>query len=259
MVYPRIPETFWSYTYSLPFVGKRATMPPLGLLTVAAIAGDQLECRLVDMNIEKLTDRDLRWADLVMVSAMIVQADSFAHVVARCNDQGIPVAAGGPYPTSCHEEISGVDYFVLGEAELTLPPFLKDLREGRPQPLYTSESWADMTTTPVPRFDLCNLDAYNSLPSSFPAGVPSTVSSVISSTFSATAAGPRRPRISSVSYKRRTISVSKVISLSSMITSSGIVDAWKSSCARYTTGRLNTITRSSSLPRPVSTLPVMMR
>lgn len=172
MVYPRIPETFWSYTYSLPFVGKRATMPPLGLLTVAAIAGDQLECRLVDMNIEKLTDRDLQWADLVMVSAMIVQADSFADVVARCNDQGIPVAAGGPYPTSCHEEISGVDYFVLGEAEVTLLPFLKDLREGRPQPLYTSESWADMTTTPVPRFDLCNLDAYNSLPVQFSRGCP---------------------------------------------------------------------------------------
>ncbi len=147
-------------------------MPPLGLLTVAAIIAEDFECRLVDTNIEPLTAEALAWADLVMISAMIVQADSFQKIVDRCVRAGVPVVAGGPYATSCRQSITGVDYFVLGEAEVTLPDFVHDYLDGHALPVYESDSWANMEKSPVPRYDLCDISAYNTMPVQFSRGCP---------------------------------------------------------------------------------------
>ncbi|MCU0848384.1 MAG: B12-binding domain-containing radical SAM protein [Spirochaetes bacterium] len=163
MVYPEIPTTYWSFRHAMPFAGKKALMPPLGLITVAAMIPAHYEIRLVDMNISRLDERDVLWSDIVFISAMIVQKDSFARVVETCNRLGRPVAAGGPYPTTSHDEIRGVDHFILNEGEVTLPKFIADYQAGRPAGIYTDETKPDITKTPVPRFDLLEIDAYGSM------------------------------------------------------------------------------------------------
>ncbi|HEX4845902.1 MAG TPA: B12-binding domain-containing radical SAM protein [Geothrix sp.] len=172
LVYPEMPPTYWSMRYALPFIGKKAVFPPLGLLTVAAMLPEGAEVSLVDLNVEPLTEAAVARADLVFISAMIVQKESMARVVRLCNALGKPVVAGGPYPTSCHEQIQGVAHFVLNEAEVTLPRFLEDYARGQAQPLYTSTERPDLTRTPPPRFDLVRRKDYAEMALQFSRGCP---------------------------------------------------------------------------------------
>jgi len=119
LVYPKIPQnTFWSYSHSLPFVNKKSSLPPLGLITLASLFPPQYELKLIDMNVETLKDKDLKWADAVFISAMIVQRESFLRVVERCKQFSLIIVAGGPYPTSSWEEIKDIDHFILGEGRI---------------------------------------------------------------------------------------------------------------------------------------------
>jgi radical SAM superfamily enzyme YgiQ (UPF0313 family) len=172
LVSPRIPTTYWSYKYALPFVRKKALLPPLGLATVAGMLPEDYELKLVDMNVEALRLEDIEWADMVFLSAMIVQQKSFEKVVAICRQCGTPVVAGGPYPTSSFEKIEGVDHFVLDEAEYTLPEFLRDLEQGTAAHVYRAEGRPDLTLTPLPRFDLIDVELYESMPLQFSRGCP---------------------------------------------------------------------------------------
>jgi len=131
LVYPEFPDTFWSFKHALKFVHKKAGAPPLGLLTVAAMLPPDWEKRLVDLNVRGLTDEDLAWADYVFISAMIVQRESAQDVIKRSKTAGVQVVAGGPLFTMEHEHFPDVDYFVLNEAEETLTPFLRDLKQGQ--------------------------------------------------------------------------------------------------------------------------------
>jgi radical SAM superfamily enzyme YgiQ (UPF0313 family) len=172
LLYPKIPPTYWSYKYALPFLGFRATMPPLGLITIAAMLPDNYEVKLVDMNIQELRRDDITGADLVFISAMIVQKESFQQAVDLCNECGTPVAAGGPYPTTSHQAIRGVDYFILNEGEITLPRFIYDLEHGNPKKLYMDTAKPDITKTPAPRYDLLEISAYAAMPVQSSRGCP---------------------------------------------------------------------------------------
>ena len=141
LVYPEFPDTFWSFKHALKFVRKKAGSPPLGLLTVAAMLPQEWEKRLVDLNVSSLTPKDLSWADYVFISAMIVQRDAARAVIERCKAVDVKVVAGGPLFTMEHEQFPEVDYFVLNEAELTLPPFLADLANGTPSPSTTLQNF----------------------------------------------------------------------------------------------------------------------
>ena len=156
LVYPQYPDTFWSFKYALKFISKKASFPPLGLLTVAAMLPHHWDKRLVDMNVAGLKDDDLEWADYVFISAMIVQKKSAEEVLNRCREFNVKVVAGGPLFTTGYEEFQGVDHFVLNEAENTLPVFLEDLKHGRARKLYTSKEWPDIEKTPSPQWDLIN-------------------------------------------------------------------------------------------------------
>lgn len=172
LVYPEIPPTYWSMRYSLKFIGKRATLPPVGLLTVAAMLPADWSVTLVDMNVEKLRDHHIREADVVFISAMIVQKDSMEAVIRRCNLAGKTVVAGGPYPSGAWESIEGVDYFVLGEAEDILPEFLRDFEAGTARHIYREECPPDITRTPAPRFDLLRKGRYASMALQYSRGCP---------------------------------------------------------------------------------------
>jgi radical SAM superfamily enzyme YgiQ (UPF0313 family) len=172
LVYPEFPPSYWGFRYALELLGKRASMPPLGLLTVAAMFPESWDLRLVDLNVEPLGDADLEWADLVLTSTMVVQQRSLAEVIARSNALGKPVAVGGPHPTSFSAEISGADHLVLDEVEETFPRFLADFEAGRAAREYRPESKPAVTTTPLPRFDLLDLSAYGSMALQFSRGCP---------------------------------------------------------------------------------------
>jgi radical SAM superfamily enzyme YgiQ (UPF0313 family) len=172
MLYPEFPVTFWSFSHALKFVHKRAALPPLGLLTVAAMLPGDWDKRLIDLNVAKLRDADLAWADLVFVSGMIAQRDSARAVVARCRAAGKTVVAGGPLFTSEHADFEGVDHFVLNEAEITLPEFLRDLANGRAERLYTTSVLPDLRDAPVPLWELADLRRYGSMSVQYSRGCP---------------------------------------------------------------------------------------
>lgn len=150
LVYPEFPDTFWSFKHALKFIRKKAGAPPLGLMTVAAMLPAKWEKRLIDLNTASLTPADLAWADYVFVSAMIVQRDSARALIARCKDAGVKVVAGGPLFTMEYENFPDVDYFVLNEAELTLPTFLADLADNHAQRIYSTTEFPDIQQTPIP-------------------------------------------------------------------------------------------------------------
>ncbi len=172
LVYPQYPETFWSFKHALKFISKKAAYPPLGLLTVAAMLPKEWEKKLVDMNVTDLSDRDIRWADYVFISAMAVQKDSVKCVLRKCQRLDAKVVAGGPLFTTEHEEFDGVDHFVLNEAEITLPLFLEDLKNGQAKHIYTSDTWPDITTTPVPSWELVDMRKYSSMSTQYSRGCP---------------------------------------------------------------------------------------
>jgi len=172
MVYPEFPDTFWSFKHALGFVRKKASAPPLGLITVAAMLPRDWSVRLVDMNVRPLANNNITWADMVFISAMTVQRQSARAVIARCKEAGVKVVAGGPLFTSEHEDFPEVDHFVLNEAELTLPPFLEDLARGIPQRLYRTDAFADIRQTPAPRWELLDLPRYATMSVQFSRGCP---------------------------------------------------------------------------------------
>jgi radical SAM superfamily enzyme YgiQ (UPF0313 family) len=172
LLYPEFPDTFWSFKHALQFIRKQASTPPLGLLTVAAMLPPEWELRLVDLNVDELTDVDLAWADCAFLSAMIVQRDAARRLIARCSMAGLKVVAGGPLFTIEPDAFPEVDHLVLNEAELTLPPFLADLAAGRAQHLYTTSEFPDVCQSPTPLWHLVNLKRYASMALQFSRGCP---------------------------------------------------------------------------------------
>jgi radical SAM superfamily enzyme YgiQ (UPF0313 family) len=172
LVYPKFPDTFWSFTYALSFIGKKAAFPPLGLITVASLLPASWSRRLVDLNVDSLTDKDLSWADMAFISGMAVQRKSAREIIARCAGINLKVVAGGPLFTAEPDQLGDVDHLVLDEAEVTLPPFLSDLHDGHPQKIYRASDFCDIGDTPAPSWDLVNTRRYAALNIQFSRGCP---------------------------------------------------------------------------------------
>ncbi len=172
LLYPKFPETFWSFAYALKFIRKKSAFPPLGLLTIAPLLPSQWARRLVDLNVEPLTDSDLQWADLALIGGMAVQRASALELIERCKAAHVKVVAGGPLFTSEPEQFAMVDHLVLDEAELTLPRFLADVQNGCPQPVYRAAGFCDIHETPAPEWSLIDLRKYASMSIQFSRGCP---------------------------------------------------------------------------------------
>ena len=152
LVYPQYPDTFWSFKHALRFILRKAAFPPLGLLTVAAMLPGEWKKQLVDLNVNALTDKDIKWADYVFISAMVVQRTSTQEIIQRVKKLGVKIVAGGPLFTTEPEQFDDVDHLVLNEAEITLPLFLADLEKGNPQHIYCTDEHPAITehsTSPV--------------------------------------------------------------------------------------------------------------
>ena len=174
LVYPLFPKTFWSYEKILELVNRQVLLPPLGLVTVAAILPQEWEFKLVDRNIRAVTEAEWEWADVCIFSAMIVQKQDLIDQIKEAKRRGKLVAVGGPYPTSVPDEAisAGADYMILDEGEITLPMFVEAVQRGDKSGIFRTTQKPDVTTTPIPRFDLLELDAYDSMSVQFSRGCP---------------------------------------------------------------------------------------
>ena len=172
LVYPRNPETFWSFKHSLPFVSRKCSFQPLGLLTIAAMMPPAWELRLVDLNAEDLLDEDIVQADYVLISGMIVHKASIREVVARCRRLGTPLIAGGPVFTTDAESFPEIEHFVIGEAEDLMPTLVDDMEHGTVRPVYQAPDRPDIRRVPVPRWDLVDMRNYVTMSVQFSRGCP---------------------------------------------------------------------------------------
>ena len=174
LIYPEFPQSFWSFNRALELVDRKALLPPLGLVTVAAILPQDWEYKLVDRNVRSITEEEWNWAEMVIVSAMIVQSKDFRDQIQEAKRRQLPVAVGGPYPTSLPEEShdAGADFLVLDEGEMTLPMFVEALENGETSGTFRSGDKPDVTTTPIPRYDLLEMDAYDNMSVQFSRGCP---------------------------------------------------------------------------------------
>jgi radical SAM superfamily enzyme YgiQ (UPF0313 family) len=172
LVYPVFPDTYWSFRHALAFEGRQAAFPPLGLLTISAMLPRDWERKLVDMNVEDLWPDDIEWADIVMVSAMIVQRESLEHVVNLCRKMGKKVVVGGPYVSTSSERLPDADHIFIGEAETTLPEFIHDLELGIERKIYKADERPSLLNTPVPDFSLVDMRHYSAMNIQYSRGCP---------------------------------------------------------------------------------------
>jgi radical SAM superfamily enzyme YgiQ (UPF0313 family) len=175
LLYPRFPKSFWSFEKTLALVGRKAMLPPLGLVTVAAILPQEWNFKLVDINLREVTEAEWEWAETVILSAMIVQKTDLLHQIKEAKRRGKKVGVGGPYPTALPHEVTdvGADYLILDEGEVTLPMFVDAVNRGETSGTFRSGGEKpDVTGTPIPRFDLLEFDAYSEMSVQFSRGCP---------------------------------------------------------------------------------------
>lgn len=174
LVYPEFPDTFWSFKHALPFQGKRSAFPPLGLLTISAMLPKHWQKRLVDLNVQRLKDSDLDWADVVFFSAMLVQGPSLQEHLARAKARGRRTVVGGPIVSAHDPSISAADHRVEGEAEELIRCLAEDLEQGGAREHYIDPQVVDVTRVPLPDMHLARLGRYSSMSVQFSRGCPFT-------------------------------------------------------------------------------------
>jgi radical SAM superfamily enzyme YgiQ (UPF0313 family) len=172
LIYPEFPETYWSFKHALKFVGKRAAQPPLGLMTIAALLPGTWNKRLVDTNVERLSDRDLAWADVVLLSGMHIQRESLAAIVERCRARGLRTVVGGPIASSIPAAELNVDHVVIGEAESLIAGLARDLEQGTAKPVYQAAERPEMCTSPLPDLSLIKMHRYSTMAVQYSRGCP---------------------------------------------------------------------------------------
>jgi radical SAM superfamily enzyme YgiQ (UPF0313 family) len=174
LIYPRFPKSFWSFEKTIELLDRKAMLPPLGLVTVAAILPQEWNYKLVDINVREITEAEWNWAELVVCSAMIVQKEDLLAKISEAKLRGKKVAIGGPYPTALPQEVASADYLILDEGELTIPLFVEAIQRGEPSGTFRAPNGErpDVTITPVPRFDLLEFDAYAEMSVQFSRGCP---------------------------------------------------------------------------------------
>ncbi|MGO9795622.1 MAG: cobalamin-dependent protein, partial [Terracidiphilus sp.] len=154
LVYPQFPDTYWSFKHALKFVGKRAAQPPLGLMTIAALLPGEWKKHLVDTNVERLRERDLAWADVVLISAMHIQRESLAAIIERCRARGLRTVVGGPIASSLSAADLKADHVVIGEAESLIADLARELEQRTARPVYQAAERPEMSSSPLPDLSL---------------------------------------------------------------------------------------------------------
>jgi len=172
LVYPRFPDTFWSFRHALSFQGKRAAQPPLGLMTVAALLPASWNKRLVDRNVERLRDSDLAWADVVLLSGMHAQQEDLLALVRRCRCLGLRTIVGGPIASNVAAPALEADCVVIGEAEDLIDALVHDLESDTLRPVYQADEYPSLERSPLPDLSLIRMNRYSTMAVQYSRGCP---------------------------------------------------------------------------------------
>jgi len=172
LIYPESPNTYWSFKHALPFQGKRSAYPPLGLLTIAPLLPAHWKKRLVDLNVRPLRETDLEWADIALLSGMLIHKPQLLEVLARCRARGLRTVIGGPVTSSVEELREHADHVVIGEAEDLMPRLGSDLERGVAAPVYRAGEFPDIVKTPTPDLSLIQPRYYSSMGLQYSRGCP---------------------------------------------------------------------------------------
>lgn len=165
LVAPAFPPSFWSFSETTRLLGMKTLLPPLGLITVAALLPQAWALRLADLNVRPMTEADWDWAEMIMISAMLSQRDGMLALIKEAKSRGKMVVVGGPCPTTLPDEVqaAGCDFIIKGEGENTIPYFLTALMQGQTKGAFECAEKPLMSDSPVPRFDLLDPAAYNTM------------------------------------------------------------------------------------------------
>ncbi len=172
MIYPEFPDTFWSFKYALKFINKKSSFPPLGLLTIASFLPKEWEVKLIDMNVQKLKEEIIEWADYIFISAMLVQKESVDNILTRVKKYNKKVIAGGPLFTTGFIDYPDIDSIVIGEAELIMPQLINDILNDSLKRIYKQDEKPDLKYVPLPKWDLINFKNYASMSVQYSRGCP---------------------------------------------------------------------------------------
>ena len=172
LIYPKFPDTYWSFKHALSFQGKRAAQPPLGLMTVAALLPASWPKRLVDTNVDRLRDSDLEWADVAMISGMHVQYEHLIAIVEHCRARGLRTVVGGPITSSMPASVLKADHIVIGEAETLMADLVHDLTVSRALRVYQAPERPAMQLSPLPDLSLINMRRYSTMTVQYSRGCP---------------------------------------------------------------------------------------
>ena len=173
MIWPRLPPSFWGFGGMLKLIPEKSIMPPLGLITIAALCPPSWKIRLIDRAFDRLSDEDLIWADLVMISAMHAQRADTHEILQRTRSLGRRTIIGGPYASSQPQALLRLaDHVVVGEPDEVFAEIVRDLENGTARRRYDIPEKPDLTNSPLPRFDLLKLSRYTSMPVQFSRGCP---------------------------------------------------------------------------------------
>ncbi len=172
LIYPEWPDTYWSFKHALPFEGKRSAYPPLGLITISPMLPKHWKKRLVDTNIRPLTDSDLKWADVALLSGMLVHKEEMLKILKRCRDRGLRTIVGGPIASSVTELSQYADHVVSGEAEELISQLVEDVEHGCAKPLYKAVRMPGLDLTPLPDLDLIQTRYYSAMAIQYSRGCP---------------------------------------------------------------------------------------
>ena len=173
MVYPEFPDTFWSFRHALKFINRKINNPPLGLMTISRLIPSSWEKRLIDTNIDKLTDEAILWADMVFISAMDVQRKSVKKIVNHVKKFNKKIVAGGPLFTGEYHDFPQIDTFVLNEGEITFVDFLNDFQSGHDlKKVYETSEYADIKSSPLPDISLIDIHKYECMTIQYSRGCP---------------------------------------------------------------------------------------
>lgn len=172
LVYPRFPDTYWSFRHALSFQGKRAAQPPLGLMTIAALLPATWNKHLVDTNVDRLKESDLDWADVVLLSGMQIQQEDLLSITRRCRARGLRTIVGGPVTSSVPATALEADCVVIGEAENLIAALARDVESGALNTVYKAEEYPSLEQTPLPDLSLIRLKSYSTMTVQYSRGCP---------------------------------------------------------------------------------------
>lgn len=172
MIYPKFPNTFWSFKFALKFINKKSSFPPLGLLTIASFLPEDWEIKLIDMNVQKLKDEEIYWSDYVFISSMLIQKESISKIIKKVKKFNKKIVAGGPLFTTSFIDYPEIDSIIIGEAELIMHQLIDDILNNNLKHIYKKNEKPDLKFVPLPKWDLINFKKYASMAVQYSRGCP---------------------------------------------------------------------------------------